>query len=148
MQQEPIIGVMISIDCPSCGHKQVQGRAYDYDVTNEFGMVLQRTSWVECSRCKAQLISSVGASELLSLITEQRNAAISVYVPLVCRALAVISLLIGCFPFVGAAIALAAVAANRRPGLWRVISWIGFGIAALVHGALGVSMLIQLATGR
>src|SRR5450631_3101764 len=117
MRDETSNGMMIFIDCSACGREHVQGRAYHYDIYNEFGVLLQRTSWVECSQCKSQLISSVDANELLPLTKEQRNAVISVYVPLISRALAVISLLIGCFPIVGAVVALAAVVLNRRPGI-------------------------------
>ena len=146
MLEKPAPG-MIVIDCPACGERQVEARPYHHDIYNELGLLIDRTSWVECSRCKAQLHSRIDALELRALSVQERNAAISVYIPLVARALALISVLISVFPFVGIAVAVIALMANRRPGLWRTLSWLGVGISGLIHVLLFGCIAIQKIQG-
>lgn len=138
-------GFTIPFDCPACGAQQVQGRAYCYEIQNEFGIVIDRTSWVECFRCKEHLLSTVDPEQLARMDQTRRNAAISVYIPLLARALAVISLLISCFPFVGLLIALVAVWMNQRPGFWRKVSWFGLASSAAINlVCIGYSLIHRM----
>ncbi|MBI3823139.1 MAG: hypothetical protein HY289_10735 [Planctomycetes bacterium] len=140
-------GSNIFIDCPACGRNHVQARAYAYQITNEVGIVVDQTFWVECLTCRAQLLSSAHPDDLMRMDKEARQAVITVYIPLVARALALLSLLVGCFPMVGGAVALLAVSLNRRPGFWRTLSWIGLGITVLSHGTLAVMIIVQAIFG-
>jgi hypothetical protein len=138
-------GPDIRINCPACAADGVS--ASTYNQIDKIHVVIipfrWRSSWVICSACGRSLKCSRDVAELYDLSEEELGPLISPYVSLVGRTIAMLALLLGWFPFVGPVLAVAAVLANRVPGVWRWMSRAGLVIAVLAHVLYGVAFLLE-----
>ncbi|MCE9530054.1 MAG: hypothetical protein K8T89_02785 [Planctomycetes bacterium] len=134
-------GPIVTIDCPVCHEQEVEAKTYN--MLQRDGIISNFTSWVVCPECRSHLLSSRDVNELPNLSREELQETISEYFPLVNRAFAVLSLLLGLIPFLGLAIGVLAVLLNRRPSRWHRLSRIGFIIGALSAIGFGILIAIQ-----
>jgi hypothetical protein len=135
----------IRIHCPVCGARDVEASTYTQsERVRIVGFpVTWRNFWVICSSCEKHLISHRDVRELVGLPPEAVAPAIRPYTPFIARALAVLSLCVFWAPIVGLAMALVAVFANRRPGLWKKLSWVALGLTGILHAWMLYMLLTE-----
>jgi hypothetical protein len=137
-------GEEILINCPACGARQVKASTYaKMQRVRIAGIPIdQRTSWVVCSACRKHLLSLRDVNDLPCLSEDELGQVLSVYTSFISRSFAVLALILGWIPIVGLVIAVLAVLLNRRRSIWRMFSWIGFVLGAVLTGLFVVALFL------
>jgi hypothetical protein len=136
-------GEPVKIHCPLCGERGVEAKTYAQVERVKFlGIpVDRRTSWAVCSRCGKHLLSSRDVHDLPGSSEEELDKVLAPYASFISRSIALLALILSWVPIVGIVLVLLAILLNRRPGIWRTLSWIALGISLLAMAVLGILIL-------
>ena len=144
-RKEP--GPPLTIRCPKCSTEDVQATAYRQvdDLCAFYFLTLMtlRNTFVECSRCRAKLRSSVDLDELPRYRSGELNQFLTHDISFVVKFLAIASVLMCIVPFVGPLLALITVLATlKHPGWARTLGRVSLVIGSITTGLAVVAILL------
>lgn len=122
-------GPNVVIHCPVCLQTDVKATTYEVEIEEKFlGLVTVNRVWrsvVQCAACNAMLDSRICVFDLEGQFPEDIADHLHHDAGFVRKALAILAVLLFLLPFVGTAMALIALAANRRFRSWpRAVSFL------------------------
>jgi hypothetical protein len=140
-------GPTLSINCPACQSTAVPADSMQQvdrlDLFYLLPFFQLRNTFVTCSACKKQLISSIGINEMADLNAADLSDHLVNHVSFINKFVAILSLLLFWIPIVGVGLGLLAIALNWKTTGWtKTVSFVGAGLAALVLTVLFVLMAI------
>jgi hypothetical protein len=137
-------GPEIRANCPACGPNVP---AKTHVLEERMGlffvpMFTQRETYVECTGCGAARLIGLPLEALPGYPPDELDRHLHRRVSLVAKFLAVASVLVSCFPFVGLGLGVAGLVASYRTGGWvKVVSIIGIVIGTLSSAFAIVAIL-------
>ena len=145
-RKEP--GPPLVIRCPKCGAEGAEAIAYrqvdDLCAFHFLKLITVRNTFVECSRCRSKLRSSVDLDEFGRYRHGELNQYLSHDVSFVVKFLALASVLLSVAPFIGLVLALIAVLLTLKSSGWtRTVARVGLVISAIVTALVVVAMLLD-----
>jgi hypothetical protein len=144
-RKEP--GPQLVIRCPKCGAEGANAIAYrqvdDLCAFYFLKLFTLRNTYVECSRCRAKLRSSVDLDEFERYRHGELDQFLSHDVSFVVKFLAVASLLLCIAPGVGAILALITVLLTLKSAGWtRTLARVALVISTVITGLVIVAALL------
>jgi len=120
-------GPDLVINCPVCLQTDVNATSFEVEIKERvYGWIAVnrvRRSHVRCEACQTVLVSSVAVSELEGRPSVDISEYLSHQASFVSKSLAVLAGLLFVLPFVGTAMAVIAITANRKYRSWpRTVS--------------------------
>ena len=141
------LGPPLTIHCPKCSTEDAQATAYrqvdDLCAFYFLKLMTLRNTFVECSRCRAKLRSSVDLDELPRYRGGELNQFLTHDISFVVKFLAIASVLMCIVPFVGPLLALITVIATlKSPGWARTLGRVSLVIGCIITGLAVVAILL------
>ncbi len=125
----------INVDCGACGDTRVPSLAYDLTETPMLFHCIpildsNRSTFVKCGNCGAKLMSTLSCEDLRNCHESDLRHFVSFRDSFIVKCLAIISLLICIFPFLGTAFAAVTwFFARKSPNWVRTAAVIAFVIS-------------------
>ncbi len=135
-----IPGPTVTIDCPACKAKSVNGESVRQVDQLELFYLLPfmklRNTFVTCHECNKQLICTAPFDELGELSVDDLSQHLVHHVSIINKFLALASVLLCWVPFVGLLLGCISLAVNWRITGWtKKLSYIGIGASAVLTAA-------------
>jgi hypothetical protein len=141
-------GPRLRIDCGRCGVSGAAASSRDLIDTIRLLFVIPfrfTNTFVTCQSCGAKHISQLCCQDLKEHRDADVTPFVSYHVSFVVRFLAVMSLLLCLFPFLGLALSLIAVCSAYKTRGWpRKLAMIAVLISGLVTAAAGIAIALDL----
>jgi len=142
-------GPNIHLNCGACGVRDTVARIFESEeriLVFWIPMPVQRERHVVCRECGADRISDLPLDELVELEPEEVESHLRPRVSFIVQSLAVLSVLLFCFPLVGLVLGIVGMVGSRRSRGWAYyVSAVGIVLTVVLWGGLLLrSALIEL----
>lgn len=140
-------GTEIRINCPCCGCRDTPASTLmcEEGVGIFFiPLLTQKHTYVRCSHCNTRLVSELSLLELPNYSAEELEPFVKFQLSFVTKALAIISVVFACLPFVSLPIAIYTLVMSNRYGGWpKWISVAGIILSTIMSIWLIFSLIIK-----